>query len=155
LAGGTNQRVWMHVLLYTGLRRGDAVGIGKQHVRDGVATPRTEKSQGEVEVNLPILPILKRTLDIGPTSDLAFISGERGTSLTKESFGNMFKDACRAAGIDTNGKAAHGLRKVDASHRCWRATVHELGEGGTTLYSGRKPETAGRARHGQACRDAE
>lgn len=41
---GTRQRVWLDVLLYTGLRRGDAVILGRQHVRAGVATLRTEKS---------------------------------------------------------------------------------------------------------------
>ena len=35
---GTRQRVWLDVLLYTGLRRGDAVRLGRQHVRDGIAT---------------------------------------------------------------------------------------------------------------------
>src|SRR5262245_45990422 len=32
---GTRQRVWLSVLLYTGLRRGDAVRLGRQHVRNG------------------------------------------------------------------------------------------------------------------------
>jgi integrase len=41
---GTKERVWLDVLLYTGLRRGDAVIIGRQHVRNGVATLQTEKS---------------------------------------------------------------------------------------------------------------
>jgi hypothetical protein len=58
---GTKERVWLDVLLYTGLRRGDAVIIGRQHVRDGVATLRTEKSQREMIVTLPILPVLQRT----------------------------------------------------------------------------------------------
>ena len=30
---GTRQRVWFDVLIYTGLRRGDAVQLGRQHVR--------------------------------------------------------------------------------------------------------------------------
>jgi hypothetical protein len=59
---GTRQRVWLDVLLYTGLRRGDAVRIGKQHVHNGVATLKTEKSNYTVEVNLPILPTLQRRL---------------------------------------------------------------------------------------------
>jgi integrase len=42
---GTQQRVWLDGLLYTGLRRGDAVRLGRQHVRDGVATLQTEKSR--------------------------------------------------------------------------------------------------------------
>jgi integrase len=35
---GTRQRVWLDVLVYTGLRRGDAVRLGRPHVRNGVAT---------------------------------------------------------------------------------------------------------------------
>jgi integrase len=56
---GTKERVWRDVLFYTGLRRGDAVTLGRQHVRDNVATLRTEKSQGEMIVCIPILPILQ------------------------------------------------------------------------------------------------
>jgi site-specific recombinase XerD len=40
---GTRQRVWLDVIAYTGLRRGDLVRIGRQHVRNGVATLKTEK----------------------------------------------------------------------------------------------------------------
>jgi hypothetical protein len=31
---GTKERVWRDVLFFTGLRRGDAVRLGRQHVRD-------------------------------------------------------------------------------------------------------------------------
>jgi integrase len=62
---GTKERVWLDVLLYTGLRRGDAVRLGRQHVRDGVGTLRTEKSQGQITVTIPILPVLARTLAAG------------------------------------------------------------------------------------------
>lgn len=121
-APGTRQRVWLHVLLYTGLRRGDAVRLGRQHVREDVATIRTEKT--DIEVFLPILPTLASTLAIGPTGDLAFICGERGEPLTKESFGNMFSEACRKAGIR---KSAHGVRKLAATIMVENgATVAEL-----------------------------
>ena len=50
---GTRQRVWLDVLIYTGLRRGDAVRLGRQHVRNGIATVKTEKSSYRVEVTLP------------------------------------------------------------------------------------------------------
>jgi integrase len=109
---GTRQRVWLDVLAYTGLRRGDVVRLGRQHVRDGVATIKTEKSKFTVEVALPILPVLAETLAAGPTGDLAFICGERGNPLTKESFGNLFKDACKAAGVPGS---AHGIRKIAAT----------------------------------------
>src|SRR5262245_60064190 len=72
---GNKERVWLDVLLYTGLRRGDAVRVGRQHVRDGVATLRTEKSQGQITVTIPILPVLARTLAAGPCGELAFIVG--------------------------------------------------------------------------------
>jgi integrase len=122
---GTKERVWMDVLLYTGLRRGDAVTLGKQHVRHGVATLRTEKSQGDVTVTLPILPVLAETLKAGPVGDLAFICGNKGKPLTKESFGNLFRKAVRAAGVE--GKSAHGLRKVGATRAAENgATVAEL-----------------------------
>lgn len=124
---GTKERVWLDVLLYTGLRRGDAVIIGRQHVRNGIATLQTEKSGETVTVTLPILPVLARTLAAGPCADLAFICGERGGPLTKESFGNAFKEACQAAGINEKGKAAHGLRKVGATRAAENgATVAEL-----------------------------
>ena len=121
---GTKERVWLAVLLYTGLRRGDAVRLGRQHVRDGVATLRTEKSQGEVEVALPLLPPLLEALAAGPTSDLAYICGERGQPLTKESFGNLFRDACNAASVS---KSAHGVRKIAATLAAQNgATVPQL-----------------------------
>lgn len=121
---GTRQRVWLHLLLYTGLRRGDAVTFGRQHVRDGVGTLKTEKSGFKMEVTLPILPVLAETIAAGPCGDLAFICGERGQPLTKESFGNFFSEACRAAGVN---KSAHGVRKIAATCAAENgATVAEL-----------------------------
>jgi integrase len=118
----TRQRVWLDVLLYTGLRRGDAVRLGRQHVRDGIATIQTEKTG--TEVSIPILPILAATLRVGPCGDLAFIAGASGQPLTKESFGNEFRKACRAAGVQ---HSAHGLRKIAATRAANNgATVAEL-----------------------------
>jgi integrase len=108
---GTRQRVWIAVLLYTGLRRGDAVRLGRQHVRDGVARLKTEKSGGKLGVTIDLQPPLVEALQAGPVGDLAFICGSDGKPMTKESFGNAFSDACRAAGIS---KSAHGLRKLAA-----------------------------------------
>jgi integrase len=121
---GTHERVWLDVLLYTGLRRGDAVRLGRQHVRDGIATLKTEKSQGGVTVTLPILPILAQTLAAGPCGDLTYIVGKNGAPLAKESFGNMFKDACREAGVPGS---AHGVRKIAATRAANSgATVAQL-----------------------------
>jgi integrase len=119
---GTRQRVWLAVLLYSGLRRGDAVRLGRQHVRDGVASLRTEKT--DTDIDIPLLPPLIDALSAGPTGDLAFVCGANGKPLTKESFGNFFRDACRAAGVN---KSAHGLRKIGAVRAAHNAaTVSEL-----------------------------
>src|SRR5262245_15069770 len=137
---GTRQRVWLEVLLYTGLRRGDAVRLGRQHVRDGIASIKTEKSGFTVDVTLPILPVLAATLQAGPCGELAFIAGESGHPLTKESFGNLFRDACRLAGVPGS---AHGVRKIAATRAANAgATVAQLeaifgwsGGGMASLYT--------------------
>jgi integrase len=122
---GTRERVWLEVGLNTGLRRGDAVVIGKQHVRptpdypDGVITLKTEKTG--TEVTIPILPELAQALAAGPCGDLAFIVGANGKPFTKESFGNEF----RKAGI--RGKPFHGLRKLAAMRFAYAgATVPQM-----------------------------
>jgi integrase len=107
---GTRERVAFDILLYTGLRRGDAVTFGKQHIKNGVARLKTEKT-GE-EVFIPIEPELAATLAAGPCGDLAFICGQGGRPRAKEAFGNWFGDVCKEAGIN---KSAHGLRKAGAT----------------------------------------
>ncbi len=149
---GTRERVAFDLLLFTGLRRGDAVTAGKQHIRDGILTLRTEKT-GEV-VRVPIMQPLADTLAAGPTGALAFIVGDRGEPLTKESFGNWFREACRAAGCPGS---AHGLRKALATIMAeGGATVHELesvfawrGGGMAALYT-RKANRGALARSGVA-----
>ena len=120
---GTRERVWLDVLLYTGLRRGDGVRLGKQHVRNGIATLKTEKTG--TDVTLPILPVLAQTLAAGPCGDLAFIASKAGKPFQKHSFGNAFAAATRKAGIE--GKSAHGLRKLGATRAANAgATVAQL-----------------------------
>ncbi len=109
---GTPQRVWLDVLLYTGLRRGDAAKIGPGHVKNGVVTIATEKSGEQIIVSLPVLDVLQATLDAGPTGTETWIVGASGRAFVKEAFGNAFSEAARAAGIE---KSAHGVRKIAAT----------------------------------------
>lgn len=135
---GTRARVAFDVLRYTGLRRGDAARLGRPHVRDGVITIRTEKTGEWVTIRMP--PALVATIAAGPVGDLTFIAGERGRPMTKESFGNEFRDWCRLAGVE---KSAHGLRKLAATTAAENgATVAELeamfgwsGGGMASLYT--------------------
>ena len=83
-----------------------------EHVRDGIAEIRTEKSGFTVAVTLPILPALSETILAGPCGELTFICGERGDPLTKESFGNEFRAAGKATGVPGS---AHGVRKLAAT----------------------------------------
>lgn len=115
---GTRERVAFAVLYWTGLRRGDAVRLGRPHVRTeqhgGIAIDvirmRTAKT-GEVVV-LAMAPELAAVLAAGPVGEMTFIAGAGGRPLVKESFGTWFRLACRAAGTR---KSAHGLRKLRAS----------------------------------------
>jgi integrase len=131
---GTRERLAFDVLLYTGLRRGDAVVLGRQHIRHGVATLRTEKT-GEV-VTIRLLAPLLASIAAGPCGDLAIIAGERGRPMTKESFGNWFRGACNAAGVPGS---AHGLRKIGATRAAEvGVSEHEL----MALYGWENPRTA-------------
>jgi integrase len=107
---GTRERLAMDLLLYTGLRRGDIVQIGRQHVRNGIIRYRATKN-GE-EIVLPVLPVLRVTIDAGPTGDLSFLSTKRNTPWKKESFGTWFREACIEAKVPGR---AHGLRKAGAT----------------------------------------
>jgi integrase len=121
---GTRERLAFDLLLYTGLRRGDVVRLGRQHVRDGVITLRTEKKAGGGVVYPPVLPVLAATIEATKTGDLTFLVTERGAPFVKEGFGNWFGEACRKAKCPGS---AHGLRKAGATRAAENgATVNQL-----------------------------
>ena len=106
-AVGTRERLAYDVLVWTGLRRGDAARVGPQHVRDGEITIQTEKT-GRVVV-LPMLKPLADSIAASPTGSETFIASRDGKPLVKEAFGNWFAVVCAAAGVPGR---AHGLRKA-------------------------------------------
>ncbi|MDO9564646.1 MAG: tyrosine-type recombinase/integrase [Bradyrhizobium sp.] len=108
---GTRERVMFGVYCFTGLRRGDAARLGRQHIRNGVITIDTEKTG--TRVTIPVLPELAEILTAGPTGELSIIASKKGQPLRKEVVGTLFKKACRAAGIPN--KSAHGIRKAAAT----------------------------------------
>jgi integrase len=111
---GSRERLVYALLLYTGLRLGDAARIGRQHLqKDGTLQIKTEKKG--VVVYLEILPPLLEAIAKGPKPApgvLAFLTHSRGQAFAKESLGNWFRDAVRAAGLTE--RSAHGLRKAAA-----------------------------------------
>lgn len=107
---GTRERLAMDMLLYTGLRRGDVVTLGRQHVRNGVIRIRAEKTG--TEIVLPMLPQLQASIDATQTGDLVFLCTKLGRPWVKEAFGTWFGNVCKAANVPGR---AHGLRKAGAT----------------------------------------
>ena len=68
--------------------------------------------------------------DAGPCGDLTFIVGENGRPLTKESFGNLFKSACKAAGVPGS---AHGVRKLAATRMANNGATEARANGGLRM----------------------
>jgi len=121
---GTKECLMFAIALYSGLRRGDAARLGRQHIRSGVIEIVTEKTGAKVYI--PVRRELRAIIDATPTPSnaLAFVAQPNGKPYTKESWGNMFKDACAAAGVPGS---AHGLRKLGATRLANAgATSHEL-----------------------------
>ena len=107
---GTRERLAMDLLLYTGLRRGDVVTIGRPHVRNGVLSLRRTEKNGELVV-LPILAPLQASIAATECGELTFLATARGKPFDKASFGNWFAKKCKEAGVPGR---AHGLRKCGA-----------------------------------------
>lgn len=138
---GTRERLAYAILRYSGLRRGDAAKLGRQHIRDGVLRVTTGKTGAAIA--LPVHPRLQAAIDATPLTGMTFIPPARGTNrpMTDAGFGNWFSKAAREAGVS---KSAHGLRKTLATDLAERGgSERELDaafgwtDGGTTsrLYT--------------------
>ena len=112
---GTRERLAYDLMLWTGLRRGDAARVGPQHVKDGSIVLDTAKTGQRVSIRIlpPLARSIKACLSYGddgkPILKATFITNDYGRPFVKESFGNWFHDACKAAGVPGS---AHGLRKA-------------------------------------------
>lgn len=109
---GTKPRLAMALMLYTAQRRSDAVGMGKQHTKNGKI--RVKQIKTGTELWIPIHPKLQQAIDACPSGHLSFLVTEFGKPFTANGFGNWFRRQCDAAGIQ--GYSSHGLRKA-ASRR--------------------------------------
>ncbi len=106
---GTRERLAFDIFLYTGLRRGDAVKLGRQHIKNGIITIRASKN-GEMIV-IPVLPPLQASIDATPIGDLTLLVTNYGRPFAVAGFGNWFRDCCNEARVPGS---AHGLRKAGA-----------------------------------------
>jgi integrase len=119
---GSRERLALAILLYTGLRLGDACRLGRRHVKDGEISIQTEKTQ--TWVYLPVRPELAEIIEATKTGNVTFVAKENGDPMTKGWFGHWFGRACSEAGVPGS---AHGLRKAGATRLAEAgATLHEL-----------------------------
>ena len=112
---GTKARLALALMLYLGVRRGDVVTLGRQHVRDGVIrfVPLKTRRKKMHAIEIPIVPKLAAIIEASPTGDLTFLMTECGKPFTANGFGGWFRDRCDEAGLPHC--SAHGLRKAGAT----------------------------------------
>ncbi len=108
---GTKARLAMELMLWTDQRRGDAIRMGRQHIRDG----RLHFTQGKTgsDLGLPVAPQLLEAIVAMPPAQkghLCFLVTEYGKPFSDAGFGNWFRKRCDEA--DLPQCAAHGLRKA-------------------------------------------
>lgn len=107
---GTPQRIAMEILLFTGLRRSDAVRIGRQHIQGDRIVTKITKSQDQVEISIPVHPEFRAVLNTIKHHHLNFITTERGAARSEKAFTNWIIEAARDAGLPPH-RSPHGLRK--------------------------------------------
>lgn len=115
---GTRERLWLAVLLHTGLRRGDATRLRWSDIREGVISLTARKTG--TPIIIPLEPELAAVMDATERGRTYVIEGMDGEPFTPASFSVVFGRACKAAGVKGS---AHGLRKA--------ATVRLAYAGGT------------------------
>jgi len=114
-AEGTPQRIAFEILLYTGLRRSDAVKIGRQHIQGDFIVLTTKKSGDQTELNIPIHADFRKVLATIKHNHLNLIVTAQGASRSEKAFTNWLKEAATKAGLPPH-RSPHGLRK--AACRC-------------------------------------
>ncbi|MDW5313769.1 tyrosine-type recombinase/integrase [Rhizobium sp. PL01] len=119
---GTPQRVALEILVYTGLRRSDAVKLGPQHVKDGTISITAQKTG--VELYIPVHPLLREALAGHEKRHLVYIVTMHGASRSEKAFTNWLKEAATDAGLPDH-RSPHGLR---------RAACRALAEAGCTVW---------------------
>jgi integrase len=146
---GTKARLALALMFYLGVRKSDAVLLGRQHVRDGAIRfiPKKTRRKKMETVQLPMPAELGAIIDASPCGDLTFLVAEYGRPFTSDGFGNWFRDRCHNAGLP--GCSAHGLRKARATILAERGANRpsvdggvrmEFGEGGGEVHEGRQPQ---------------
>jgi integrase len=112
---GSKARLAMALMLYLGVRRGDVVTLGRQHVKgDWVRmVPLKTRYRRQRISEKPILPVLAGVIAGSPVGNMTFLVTAYGKPFTANGFGSWFRDRCNEAGLPHC--TAHGLRKAGAT----------------------------------------
>lgn len=124
---GTKARLALEMLMFIGVRRGDLVVLGRQHVKGSTIrfVPRKTRYKRERMSEKPILPQLASIIANSHCGALTFLVTEYGKPFTAKGFGGWFRERCNEAGL--HHCTAHGLRKAGAAIAAENgATVHQL-----------------------------
>lgn len=121
---GTRERLAKELLLYTSLRRGDMVNVGRQHRHGDKLILRHAKNKSDTTIK--ILDPLAKALDAIDSQHLTYLVTQTGKAFSPAGFGNWFRERCDMAGL--SHCTAHGLRK---------AMARRLAESGATTMQGR------------------
>jgi integrase len=122
---GTKARLAFALGLCTLQRRGDAVRMGPQDVRDGMLAVTQEKTGAML--SLPVRPELRTILDATPITGLStFLVTKSGKPYSGTDFDEAFRTWCNEAGLPPNCYF-HGLRATGCTVLADAgATAHEI-----------------------------
>ena len=112
---GTTERLAYSLLLYTGQRRSDVVGMSWTDVKAGAicVTPLKTKRTSGVKLWIPIHPILKDVLQACGEEGETILQTAFGRPFSSNGFGNYMADKISQAGLPDRC-VTHGLRKAAA-----------------------------------------
>lgn len=119
---GTRERLIFDLGLLTGAARVDLATLGRHHVQGNLLTFCRHKSK--VETHVPLTADLQAVIARTPDISATFILNDYGKPYKKESLGNLYGNAARAAGITSR---LHGLRKAFCVYWAENGkTTHEI-----------------------------
>jgi integrase len=132
---GGMARLAIELVLAVAGRRGDAIALGRQHLKqdqDGewwlVFTQEKNRKRKPVKVQCPVPAELMAAIEAcrGPETSLTFLTNEWGRPFDTKGFNDWFRRQVQAAGLGEHC-VPHGLRKaacrIMAESNC---TVHEI-----------------------------
>lgn len=105
---GSPKRTAFEIMWNTGLRIGDAMKLGPQHVREGRVRITTHKKG--VAIDIPVSPDLDEALAAAPTPHLTYLATQGGHTRSAKAAYTWFSDAAKEAGLPPK-YTSHGCRK--------------------------------------------